>query len=136
MPLVLFPGHDRGLAEHAPGVGISSNLGPSPTFFGIWLWPALSPAHLQKAAGVLLIRFLAGPALACLQSFLKREAGGRATEVQLQAFWEHHNKAIMAALESPEYAGFRLEAFQGDGRRTTTVELVQRLVDLSQPKDL
>ncbi len=96
----------------------------------------LSPAHLQKAAGMLLIRFLAGSALACLQSFLKREAGGRATEVQLQAFWELHNKAIMAALKSPEYTAFRLEAFQADGQRTAVDVMARSLVALSQPRDL
>jgi hypothetical protein len=95
----------------------------------------LSPAHLQKTAGVLLIRFLAGPAVACLLSFLTREAGGRATQVQLQAFWEHHNKAIMAALESPDYAGFILEAFETDGRRITVDVLARSLVASSRPSE-
>jgi hypothetical protein len=90
----------------------------------------LSASHLERAGGVLLIRFLAGPPEACLRSFMKREAAAN------EAHWNTHNKDIIAALNDPAYARYKLAAFHEDGLTRVTWEvLARRLFELSWPSD-
>lgn len=91
----------------------------------------LSATHLERAAGVLLIRFLAGPPEACLRSFMKREAAAN------EAHWNAHNKCIIAALNDPAYARHKIVAFHEDGHTRVTKEVLgQRLFELSMPSDV
>jgi hypothetical protein len=93
----------------------------------------LTPLHLQRATGTLLIRFLAGPGWACFRGFTERER--MKGEALGEGHWCRYNARILDALNLPAYAAHRLEAFEQTGRRVPLETLAQGLLKQSRRRD-
>lgn len=90
----------------------------------------LTPEHLARSNGVMLIRFLTGPGWACLRNFtLRKSVDGKMLG---EAHWCQHNWKILDALNSPTYALHRLEAIDADGKGVASDVLAQNLFDQSR----